>query len=149
LPPPITLSTDLIVGTAPPERAGSASAVSETSAELGGALGIAVLGSIGTAVYRGDMAAAIPPGTPPEAAHAVRDTLGGALEVAGRLPEATGAAVLDGARDAFVHGQQVAAAIGAGIALALAAFVTLLLRRPGPAPDDAGTGEHVAVPGEA
>jgi MFS transporter, DHA2 family, multidrug resistance protein len=49
-----TVATDLIVGTAPPERAGAASGVSETGAELGGALGIAILGSIGTAVYGED-----------------------------------------------------------------------------------------------
>ena len=50
--PVIVLATDLVVGSAPVERAGAASAISETSAELGGALGIAILGSIGTAVYR-------------------------------------------------------------------------------------------------
>ena len=44
-----------VVGAAPPERAGAASAISETSAEFGGALGIAVFGSIGVAVYRGAM----------------------------------------------------------------------------------------------
>ena len=56
LAPVIILSTDLVVGAAPPERAGSASALSETSAELGGALGIAILGSVITAVYRAKMA---------------------------------------------------------------------------------------------
>jgi DHA2 family multidrug resistance protein-like MFS transporter len=49
-----TLATDLIVGAAPPEAAGAASGISETGTELGGALGIAILGSVGTAVYRGD-----------------------------------------------------------------------------------------------
>jgi DHA2 family multidrug resistance protein-like MFS transporter len=53
LAPAFTLTTDLIVGSAPPERAGVASAMSETGSELGGALGIAVLGSIGTAMYGG------------------------------------------------------------------------------------------------
>ena len=48
--PALTLSTDMIVGSAPPERAGSASALSETGTEFGGALGIALLGSLGTAV---------------------------------------------------------------------------------------------------
>jgi MFS transporter, DHA2 family, multidrug resistance protein len=56
----VTLSTDLIVGGAPPERAGAASALSETGTELGGALGIAILGSIGTAVYRGQLAGGVP-----------------------------------------------------------------------------------------
>ena len=82
-----TLTTDLIVGSAPPERAGAASAISETSAEFGGALGIAVLGSIGTAVYRGAMADAMPAGVPPEAAEAARDTLGGAVAAAEQLPD--------------------------------------------------------------
>jgi DHA2 family multidrug resistance protein-like MFS transporter len=52
LSPVASLATDLTVGSAPPERAGAASGLSETSAELGGALGVAVLGSIGTVVYR-------------------------------------------------------------------------------------------------
>ena len=88
LAPVFTLATDLVVGAAPPERAGAASAISETGAELGGALGIAVLGSIGTAVYRGQMADAVPAGVPPEAAEAARDTLGGAVAAAADLPAA-------------------------------------------------------------
>ena len=52
LAPVITLATELIVGSAPPEQAGAATGMSETSGELGGALGIAILGSLGTAVYR-------------------------------------------------------------------------------------------------
>jgi MFS transporter, DHA2 family, multidrug resistance protein len=59
LAPVDTLATDLTVGAAPPERAGAASALAETSAEFGGALGIAILGVIGTAVYRSQVAAAV------------------------------------------------------------------------------------------
>ena len=51
------MSTDLIIGAAPAERAGAAAAISETGSEMGGALGIAVLGSIGTAIYRGSSGA--------------------------------------------------------------------------------------------
>jgi DHA2 family multidrug resistance protein-like MFS transporter len=51
LAPVFTLTNDLIMATAPPERAGAASGISETSSELGGALGIALLGSLATAVY--------------------------------------------------------------------------------------------------
>ncbi|MGH3682789.1 MAG: MFS transporter, partial [Natronosporangium sp.] len=76
LAPVFTLAADLVVGTAPPERAGAAAALSETSTEFGGALGIAILGSIGTAVYRGAMADTLPAGVPPETAAAARDTLG-------------------------------------------------------------------------
>jgi DHA2 family multidrug resistance protein-like MFS transporter len=49
------------VGSAPPERAGAASGISETSSELGGALGLALLGTIGTAVYRGQPPKHCPP----------------------------------------------------------------------------------------
>ena len=73
------LTTELIVGSAPPERAGAASGISETGAELGGALGISILGSIGVAIYRGDVADALPAGVPAEAADVARDTLGGAV----------------------------------------------------------------------
>ena len=55
LAPIFTLSTDLIVGSVPPERAGIASGLAETSSEFGGALGIAVLGSVVTALYASTM----------------------------------------------------------------------------------------------
>jgi DHA2 family multidrug resistance protein-like MFS transporter len=102
-----TLATDLTVGVAPPERAGAASAVSETSSELGGALGIAILGSIATAVYR----AAAPAGA--------RDTIG-----------AADPAVLGAARDAFTQGMQVASGIAAAVLVVAAIVVVVMLRRP-------------------
>ena len=89
-----TLATDLIVGTAAPERAGSAAGISETGAELGGALGIAVLGSIGTAIYRSQVVEAAPAGIPSQAVAASRDTLGGAVTAAGQLPDQLGTARL-------------------------------------------------------
>ncbi len=79
LAPVFTLATDLVVGSAPPERAGAASAISETASEFGGALGIAILGSIGTAIYRADMADSLPAGVPLATAEAARETLGGAV----------------------------------------------------------------------
>src|SRR6266567_6471999 len=65
LAPVDTLATDLAVGAAPPQRAGAASALAETSAEVGGALGIAFLGVIGAAIYRSQMAETLPAGVPP------------------------------------------------------------------------------------
>ena len=124
LAPVFTLATDLIVGSAPAERAGAASAISETAAELGGALGIAILGVIGTAVYRGHVTGEIPPG----AATASRDTLGGAVAAAGQLPGDLGAALLSAARDAFSQGLHVVAAISAGVALASAVLAAVMLR---------------------
>ena len=127
--PVVILATDLIVGSAPVERAGAASAISETSSELGGALGIAVLGSIGTALYRGRMAAGIPAGVPPEAAEAARATLGGAVAVAGRLPGHLGAELLDPAKLAFVDAFRLVAAICAAVVLILAVVTVMRTRR--------------------
>jgi DHA2 family multidrug resistance protein-like MFS transporter len=133
LAPVFTLGTDLIIGSAPPERAGAASGISETSAEFGGALGIAVLGSIGVAVYRSDVTDAVPAEIPAPAAEAARDTLGGAVSVAGQLPEQLGGALVDAAQVAFTNGLHLTAAIGAVISVGIAALATHLLRnaRPG------------------
>ncbi|KRC93871.1 MULTISPECIES: MFS transporter [unclassified Streptomyces] len=113
--------TDLALSSAPTERAGSASALLETGTEFGGALGMAVLGSIGTALYRHG----IPASAPAEA----RETLGGALAVATRLPGRTGDALATAAREAFTHGMQGAAIAGAVILAGAAAAATTTLRR--------------------
>jgi DHA2 family multidrug resistance protein-like MFS transporter len=128
LSPVIILATDLIVGSAPVERAGAASAISETSSELGGALGIAVFGSIGTAVYRHAMRDAVPDGLTPVAIEAARSTLGGAVAIAGQLPDRLGVQLLATAREAFAQAFELTAAISAVVALATAVLATLLLR---------------------
>jgi len=128
LAPLTTLSTDLMIGAAPPERAGAASAVSETTSEFGGAMGIAVLGSIGTVVYRSQLAGTVPAGVPPASAEAARDTLGGALAAAQALPAQLGAALQDAAREAFTQGLRLAFAVNAGLAIGIAVVVAVLLR---------------------
>ena len=129
--PIFILTTDIIVSAAPPERAGSAGALSETGAEFGGVLGIAVLGSIGIAVYRGIMAHAVPEGVPVEAADAARDTLAGALAVAAELPEQLGAGLASAARDAFGQGFELVTIIAALLTVALAVLVLRALRNAG------------------
>jgi DHA2 family multidrug resistance protein-like MFS transporter len=131
LSPVFGLTTELIVGSAPPERAGAASGISETGAELGGALGIAILGSVGAALYRGGVQPNLLTGLPPEAATAARDTLGGAVGVASALPAGTADTLLVVARTAFVDGMHVAAAIAGVIGLGLAAFAYITLRERG------------------
>ncbi|MGW0333769.1 MFS transporter [Streptomyces sp. NPDC003011] len=116
-----TVTADVILSSVPKEQAGSASAVSETAYELGAALGIAVLGSIVTGVYR-DFAG--PVGTPPEA----RESLGGAVEAAAGLPAHTSEAMLDAARESFVEGLALAAGVGAAVLLATAVAAWFLLR---------------------
>jgi DHA2 family multidrug resistance protein-like MFS transporter len=128
LAPVFTATTDLIVGSAPPERAGAASGISETGAELGGALGIAILGSIGTAVYRSELAELLPAGVPSEAAAVARDTLGAAVGVAERLPGQIGSTLAESARDAFIQGMRVSTAIAAIVAIGVAALAVAMLR---------------------
>ena len=130
--PAFTLTTDMIMGAAPPEKAGAAAAISETSSELGGALGIAILGSIGTAVYRRSMANAIPRGLSADGVNAARGTLGGALGVAEGLPSTIAFALRDAARGAFTRAMEAGVITCAIVALITAVIVIALLRRVRP-----------------
>ena len=133
LAPVFTLTTDLVVGSAPPERAGAASAISETSAEFGGALGIAIFGSIGVAIYRMMLGDALPTGVPVQAADAARATLGGAVVAAGQLTPPLGAELTRAAQTAFIAGLRFCAAISAIGSLALGVFAGVALRGTRPA----------------
>ncbi|MGH3461377.1 MAG: MFS transporter [Kribbellaceae bacterium] len=133
LAPVFGLTTEMIVGSAPAEQAGAASGISETGAELGGALGLAALGSVGVALYRGDVSDKLPAGVPADAAEAARDTLGGAVGVAAQLPGDLGAGVLTVAREAFVHGMQLTAGIASVLAVGLAVLAFTALRHVQPA----------------
>lgn len=137
--PVVTLTTDLIVGSAPPEKAGSASAISETGAEFGGAVGIAVLGSIVTAIYRGAMATAVPAGVPAAAADAARDTLGGAVAVASGLAGPAAGELIGAARMAFTDALELTALISACVSVAAALVALALLARAEPAPVEVET----------
>ncbi len=135
--PVITLATDLIVGTVPPERAGVASGLSETSSELGGALGIALLGSAATALYQSKIESTLPGGVSPHVAQVARGTLGGALSVASQVPHAPGLALIASARAAFADASMLMFSLCGGIALLAALAAVVLLRgRPGAAEPD-------------
>ncbi|RTL63510.1 MAG: MFS transporter [Pseudonocardiaceae bacterium] len=126
--PVFGLTTEMVVGSAPEEKAGAASGVSETAAELGGALGIAALGSVGAAIYRAGVATGLPAGLPSEAAAAARDTLGGAVSVAGGLPGPTSDALLAAARESFVSGLQLTSGAAAVVAAVIAVVAAVALR---------------------
>jgi DHA2 family multidrug resistance protein-like MFS transporter len=128
LAPVFTLAADLMVSAAPPERAGAAAGISETSSEFGGALGIAVLGVVGTALYRGEVADAVPAGVPSEAAEAARDSLGGAVAAGNELAEPLATEVVDAGREAFTQALQLAASLSAAAMVAAAAVAWTLLR---------------------
>jgi MFS transporter, DHA2 family, multidrug resistance protein len=127
LAPVITLATELIVGSAPPEQAGAATGMSETSGELGGALGIAILGSVGTAVYRTEVADRLPAEIPVDVADAARDTLGGALTVAQTLPGDLAAALIGAAQTAFIDAIHVVAVVATVGAVVTAIGATIAL----------------------
>ncbi len=131
--PTMILGIDMIVGSAPPERAGAASAISETSQEFGFAIGVAILGSIGSAVYRNTLRDDMPAGVPDEVRHVSLDTLGGALEAAGTLSPALGGELVRAARDAFTTGLQLNTTVAAVLTLAAALVPVLFLRGVRPA----------------
>src|SRR5690606_11092265 len=133
--PAAALGTDLVISSAPAARPGAASAVSETSNEFGGALGLAILGSVGTAVYRAGMDHEVTAGLRPATAAAARDTLAGAGEVAATLPPGPGAHLLHVAQAAFADGLRVTAGISAVLVVGGSVLAAVLLRtvRSGPA----------------
>ncbi|WP_295559183.1 MFS transporter [uncultured Hyphomicrobium sp.] len=122
------ITTDLVMASAPPERAGAASGISETSFEFGGALGIAVLGSLVTAIYRSAMVGEALPGVPADAVMAAKDTLGGAVDIAKHLSAEAGANLLHASRAAFVHAFEVSSAVSAAGSVAAAAFAYMWLK---------------------
>ncbi|WP_330177304.1 MFS transporter [Streptomyces sp. NBC_01498] len=127
--PTIALGTDMMIASAPPEKAGAVSAISETCHELGLGMGIAILGSVGTAVYRAEVSDTLPAGLPDDAASRVQDTIGSAVYEADRLPGELGTAVLDAARVAFTDGLFYVSVICTVITLLTVVMVAVLLRR--------------------
>lgn len=111
-----TLTNDVILTTAPPSRAGAASAISETGYEFGGAMGTAVLGTIGMAVYARGLGAV--EGVSESQLHAARQTLGAAHELAGQLPAQVGEALRASASSAFVTGMDTVAWVSTVVILA-------------------------------
>ncbi|MFJ8002270.1 MFS transporter [Streptomyces sp. NPDC096310] len=111
---------------APPEQAGGAAAIGETSYQLGAGMGIALLGSVMNAVYAPAMTSV--KGVPPGASTAAADSLGEAYQVATRLGGPAGQALRTAARESFVHGLHVTLLVSVGLLL-LGALAALRLPR--------------------
>ncbi len=118
-----TATNDAILAAVPPERAGAASAVSETAYEIGAVLGTALLGGLVSAVYRGSVV--LPDGTPAAAG----ETLGAAVDSAGALPAQRATALLGSAREAFASGVDAAAGAGAAVVAVVLVVTAVGLRR--------------------
>lgn len=129
LSPVFTLTTDFVIGAVPPERAGVASGMAETSAEFGGALGIAVLGSVVTIVYRHVIATTLPADIPIDAALAARDTLSGALTSAGALPQSQSETLIAFAKLAYMDAFHIISFTCAVLVLTAAIVAAWVLKR--------------------
>lgn len=133
LGPGSALLTDIVVGAAPKEKAGAAASMSETSGEFGVAMGVALLGSLASAVYRSGVT--VPEGVPEEAGR----TLPAAVTAAGELPGEAARSLLDSAREAFTHGVNLVGVVGLA-AMAAIGVAALVLLRPAPSAQDAPAG---------
>lgn len=135
-------TTGLLMSAVPRERAGMGSAMNDTTRELGGSLGIAVLGSVMASNYASHVAGAVT-GLPAQAAAAVKSSLAGALTVAGQTGNA---ALAETAKSAYMSGMTLAMVVGAGIILLAAALAFVGLPADDPAPVvEAADGDVVAA----
>lgn len=122
----LSLATDLTVAAAPPAQAGSASALSETSSELGAAVSIAILGTAASIVYRS--ALSLPPGLDAEESEQAANSLQNAAALAAELPETVGRPLLEAAQSAFSIGQSAIAAAAAVALLSMAVVISISTR---------------------
>lgn len=122
-----TVSNELILSSAPPNKAGAASAVSETAYEVGAVLGTSVLGGLLTALYRSNLV--LPAGLPADAAAAAQETLAGAMASADALEPTLGDALRDAAAHAFDAGVGATSLIGAGLVVVAAVVAASTLGR--------------------
>lgn len=120
-------ATALVMSGVPRSKAGIASAVNDTTREVGGALGIGILGALLTAGYRANLA--MPEGVPSQLRDFSEDSLGVALEVARRMGGDAGAALADAAKDAFMLSLERTYTIAAVIAFAAAILSWFLVPR--------------------
>jgi EmrB/QacA subfamily drug resistance transporter len=125
----MTPATDAVMGSLPAAKAGVGSAMNDTTRQIGGALGVAVLGSVLSSGYTAHLGTA---GRP--VPHEARDGIGAAMRIADQLPGAAGAALSDAARTAFLHGMGLASLMAAAVAAggALVALLWLPARAPAP-----------------
>ncbi|MBS1659959.1 MAG: MFS transporter, partial [Bacteroidetes bacterium] len=125
--PIVVLGTNLVISAAPPEKAGAAASMSETSNQLGIALGVALLGSLGTLVYRLHLSPRLPAGLSPNLHSAAIENITGAITTAARLPRPAAVDLLTNAQTAFTDGLHAAVIVGAlGMTLLAIICITVL-----------------------
>ncbi|WP_043635078.1 DHA2 family efflux MFS transporter permease subunit [Nonomuraea candida] len=133
-----TVNNDNVLATAPRQRAGAAAAVSETAFELGGALGIAILGTVLTSAYRAGLE--LPAGV---ADLPARESLAGALDQAAALPAEQAGELVRAAQAAFMEGMQLTSLVTAGLLAVVAVLALVGLRGvPKVIPEDVLAAAH-------
>ncbi|MDB4923115.1 MFS transporter [Mucilaginibacter sp.] len=125
----VTLSTNMVMTAAPPERAGAAAGISETSTALGASFGIALLGSIGVAVYRYHLAELKVYGIPQTAIHIAQNTFGAAVQAAKQLNGEPGQKLISLTKTAFLQSFQVTAGAAAVVMFIIAIVVGVMFRQ--------------------
>ena len=137
-------ATNSVVGSAPPDDSGIASAVNTVALQVGGALGVAVIGSLMLTRYQNHISTALAGRHVPLAAtHTILGSLGGALAVASSAGGTAGALLAHAARAAFMSGTEVSLAAGAVVALSGAFLVIARLPSPNAQPpSDPNAGHH-------
>jgi DHA2 family multidrug resistance protein-like MFS transporter len=138
LAPVFTLGNEMIITAAPPERAGAASALSETAAEFSGALGIAVIGSLGMLWYRWQLAPQLPATLDATQRAEALATIGGALAVGSAVPGVEG--LQPAAKAAFIQALQFSALVGLAVTLLACWLCARILRQPPRAVETAALG---------
>ncbi|MGX1115775.1 DHA2 family multidrug resistance protein-like MFS transporter [Streptomyces ambofaciens] len=144
--PSMALTTDLVVGSVPPEKAGAAGGLASTVNDLGISLGVAIVGTIGTAAYSSGLENKLPDGLPAEAKDAADESLAGAVAAAQNLPDHLADPLLRVAKDAFAHGLNVGSGIAAAIA-AVGAIIAAVTLRHVPPTGSAAPAEQSDEPG--
>jgi DHA2 family multidrug resistance protein-like MFS transporter len=125
---PMPLGTNFVMASTPPEKAGSAASIQETGGEFGVAMGVALMGSLATFVYRAQITDTAPAGLPADAATAARDSVAAAITAAQQLPDELGAQLADAARTAFTSGLNTVGVVGTAIFAGLTILAATVLR---------------------
>jgi MFS family permease len=143
-------ATASIMTSIPLRKAGVGSAWNDTTRELGGALGVAVLGSVAASAYASRLADALPGGLPATVTSVAKSSVGAAVQISQSLPAGLGTPLQDAAKTAFVAATSEALLIAAGVVFLAAAFVGRYMPAesaiPGTAPAHGAPGTEQAAP---
>ena len=145
-------ATESIMGSLPREKAGVGSAVNDTTRELGGTLGVAVVGSVFSSVYGPQIVDALRGlALPAQAVGAAKESMAAAASVAAQAPAGAGQAIAGAAKSAFLDGLAAGSLVAAGATLvgAVLAFAFLPARARASAPEPAVVGQAAPVAGDA